>query len=148
MEAFEKAFQAKYGVELGEAISAVKEVQTFREQQVVRDQTNQIASTWGVSYEEAESRLNQVRERFSKYDPQKQAALSIDPMKGAQLIWNQLEKERNSRQAPGFDRTKAPYVPQQGVPSFTYTELAAMSPQEYEAKQEDIINAYRLGLVR
>jgi hypothetical protein len=34
------------------------------------------------------------------------------------------------------------------VPSFTYTELAAMSPQEYEAKQEDIINAYRLGLVR
>ena len=148
LDQFEQAFKAKYGVDLAEAVKSVQEVQTYRQQQVITQQEQQVAQAWGVSADEAEARLNAVRERFSKYDPQKQATLSLDPIRGALLIWQQLERENMGRQAPAFDRTRGAYIQQSGPKRYTQAEIQNIPQEQYVAEMDNIINAYRLGLVQ
>lgn len=107
-----------------------------------------LAKEWNVDLNQAEGRLNEIKERFQQYNPEMQRRL--DNLEGAKLIWSRLELERNQRgQVPQFQRSSS--MSQVGTPNeflFTETQLDNMSKEEYERNADRIYQAYAMGLVQ
>ena len=107
-----------------------------------------LAQEWNVDFNQAEGRLNQIKERFQQYNPEMQKRL--DNLEGAKLIWSRLELERNQRgQVPQFQRSSS--MSQVGRTNeflFTESQLDNMSREEYERNADRIYQAYAMGLVQ
>ena len=107
-----------------------------------------LASEWGVDFNQAEGRLNEIKERFQQYNPDMQKRL--DNLEGAKLIWSRLELERSQRgQVPQFQRSSS--MSQVGKANeflFTESQLDNMSKEEYERNADRIYQAYAMGLVQ
>lgn len=107
-----------------------------------------LAKEWNVDFNQAEGRLNQIKERFQQYNPDMQKRL--DNLEGAKLIWSRLELERSQRgQVPQFQRSSS--MSQVGNANefmFTESQLDNMSKEEYERNADRIYQAYAMGLVQ
>lgn len=107
-----------------------------------------LAQEWGVDFNQAEGRLNEIKDRFQQYNPEMQKRL--DNLEGAKLIWSRLELERNQRsQIPQFQRSSS--MSQVGKANefmFTESQLDTMSKEEYERNADRIFQAYAMGLVQ
>lgn len=107
-----------------------------------------LAKEWNVDLNQAEGRLNAIKERFQQYNPDMQRRL--DNLEGAKLIWSRLELERNQRgQVPQFQRSSS--MSQVGTPNeflFTESQLDNMTKEEYERNADRIYQAYAMGLVQ
>lgn len=147
--AFAEQFQKYMGINLQDAVATFNELQQFRTEQAVERQLNAVAQQWGVERTEAEARLQQVRERFSKLDPQTQDILARDQVRATQLIWSQLEREQVAKQqrVPAFDRNsqQRPSTLPPGV--LLKSQIDAMSESEYKQNLPLITQAYATGKV-
>lgn len=149
-EQFKKDFETYLGMPLESTVQMVQQLQQFQVQQTAETRLRQIADEWGVNRTEAEARMQTVDERFRKLDPQTRAILSQNPIKGAQLIWQQLEREAYMREpnVPTLDRSgTGDRTVQRPKGSFTKADIAAMDNETYRRMQPAILDAYRRGLV-
>lgn len=107
-----------------------------------------LAQEWNVDFNQAEGRLNEIKQRFQQYNPDMQKRL--DNLEGAKLIWSRLELERSQRsQVPQFQRSSS--MSQVGKANefmFTESQLDNMSKDEYERNADRIFQAYAMGLVQ
>lgn len=148
-EDFAKQFEKYMGVPLAEAQATVQELTQFRQQVSIDQQMTSLANDWGVSRQEAEVRLSDVKERFGKLSQVTQNTLAADPVKSSQLIWAKLEQERTQKQQgiPTFDKSGTRRPPTLPRGAISKAEIAAMSNTEYQARQDEILTAYASGLV-
>lgn len=146
-EQFSQDFEKYLGVPLQEAVETVKQLQAYQYQQEYQNKVQKIASVWGVSNEEATQRMALVDSRYRQLSPEAQQVLLLDPLKGAQLLYQQIEQEQQVN-VPRLDRSQVQQtVATKPKGSFSRAELAAMSDAEYRARQKEIIYAYNNGLV-
>jgi hypothetical protein len=155
---FAKQFQEYLGISVEEFRNAAQDykktieyVNQVRAEQERNKAMAELSQEWGVDSNEVQSRLEKVQERFNKYPEEMQNRL--DNLEGAKLIWAKIQAEQQAKeqkQVPEFQRSKtAGQAPKAGQQiKFTKEQIAKMTPEEYEANNEEIIEAYRLGLVR
>jgi hypothetical protein len=157
---FAEQFQQYLGISVDEFRNAAQDyrktieyVNQVRAEQDRKQAMSELSQEWGVDDNEVQQRLERVQERFNKYPEEMRQRL--DNLEGAKLIWAKIQSEESAKQqqqqqVPEFQRSKtagqAPKAGQQ--PRFTKEQIAKMTPAEYEANNEEIIEAYRLGLVR
>ena len=150
-EAFKKQFTKVFGVAPEVAAQQFNELAAYRAQQSAQQQLTAIKQAWGVSDQEAASRLKEVTTRFNQYPKELQEKL--DNVEGAQLIWAKLQQERQGQQTnnktPTLDRsTSAQATSKVGQPQMVkQSDIAKLSPQEYAANADKIAILYARGLV-
>lgn len=147
---FKQDFERYLGMPLEQTVQMVQGLQQFQVEQTTETRLRQIADEWGVNRSEAMARMNKVDERYRALDQTTREILAKNPIRGAQLIWQQLEKEAYTSQPniPNLDRSKTDRrAVEKPRGSFTKGEIAAMSNDEYRRRQGEILNAYAQGLV-
>lgn len=148
---FEEDFKKYLGLDLKEAIQTVQELQSFKQQQIIDSQKQQLKQTWGVSDDEFDYRMKLVLDRFSKYSPDMQARL--DNLEGAQLIWAKIQQEqlrsKSNKQVPSLDKATTT-IPNPGSNKYLFTreQIAKMSNDEYARNADKIAYAFANGLVK
>lgn len=154
---FAKQFQEYLGVSVEEFRAAAQDykktieyVNQVRAENYYRQSIQSLSNEWGIGGEEVESRLETIRERFNKYP--KEMRDKLDSPEGAKLIWAKIEQEQKKQQpeVPTFQKS-TPGSPKNAggkKPLFTREQLEKMTPEEYAANNDKIIEAYQLGLVR
>lgn len=156
-KAFAKQFQEYLGISVEEFKAAAQDykktieyVEQVRAENYYNQSIQNLSSEWNVDKSEVESRLEKVRERFNKYPQDMQDRL--DNPEGAKLIWAKIEQEQQKQQKPEVPtfQKSTPGSPKNAgkKPLFTREQLANMTPEEYAANNEKIIEAYILGQVR
>lgn len=155
-KAFAEQFQKYLGISVEEFRTAAQDykktieyVNQARQEQYYNKAVNSLSQEWGVDQNEVETRLEKVRERFNKYPEDMRNRL--DSPEGAKLIWAKIEQEQQRQQpeVPTFQKSSSAGTQgQQRKPRFTREQLAQMTPEEYSRNNEEIIEAYKLGLVR
>lgn len=157
---FAEQFQQYLGISVDEFRNAAQDyrktieyVNEVRAEQERKQALSSLQSEWGVDSNEVQQRLEKVQERFNKYPEEMRNRL--DNLEGAKLIWAKIQSEEQAQKTqpdvPQFQKSKtAGQAPKAGSNQvrFTREQIAKMTPQEYEANNEEIIEAYRLGLVR
>lgn len=148
-EQFAQQFEKYMGVPLTEAQATVQQLQQFQQQVAYERQMSSLANDWGISTQEADTRLADVRQRFSKLSPVTQETLAKDPVRAAQLIWQKLETEKMQRQTnvPKFDTSGTRRPPTMPRGAISKAEIQQMSNDEYQRRQPEILDAYAKGLV-
>ncbi len=146
---FNEDFKKYAGVDFKEAMESFKFVQQKYHEQAVNEQKRQLATEWGVEGDEFESRLTQVRDRWSRLKPELQK--QYDTNEGIKLIWTHIENEqaKNQKQVPGLQRssTKIP-AGMQAKYDFTQRQIDKMSNEEYAKNAGRIMTAYANGRVK
>ncbi len=146
---FNEDFKKYAGVDFKEAMESFKFVQQKYHEQAVNEQKRQLATEWGVEGDEFESRLTQVRDRWSRLKPELQK--QYDTNEGIKLIWTHIENEqaKNQKQVPGLQRsnTKIP-AGTQAKYDFTQRQIDKMSNEEYQKNSGRIMTAYANGRVK
>lgn len=96
-EKFEQEFQTKYGVSLGQAVEAASNIQATYEavrqmasELAVQQQRMQLAQGWGVSFAEADSRIQQASTVYRQLTPDAQAKLGNDPVAATMRLHQML----------------------------------------------------------
>lgn len=143
--AVDKEVQNLLGVGLTEVYGLLQELQAFKAQYVVEQQTSILKQEWGANYEET---LQEVRGYWEKLpETQKQA---LDNVEGARLIHALISKEKGSKAAS----QQSPYVrqgsarPRSGAnPKFRMSEVVKLSEADYQRIQPELEDAFRRGLV-
>ncbi len=153
---FREAFNKYLGFDVDELKNyaqdyrqAIDTIRTIQQENYVRESVNNLSMDWGVSQDEANARLEEVRQRFASYSPEMQARL--DNVEGAKLIWSRIENEalRKQRNVPTFNSsTRTTPRTSTNQRMFTQAQIDAMSAREYSDNYSDILFAYQNGLVK
>lgn len=151
---FKEDFKKHLGVELDEALGAVKELQTLRAELYIREQERNIQNSWGVDDSTFQSRMQEVRAYASNVAKTKPELFQkLDNPEGVKLIWAKLEQDKQrskpqTKQVPGLQRNSQ-RVPEGAVPKyeFTYSAIQKMSREDYEKNAGRIANAFATGRV-
>lgn len=144
---FSEDFKKFTGLELNKAVELINELQSYKQQQLIDNQRNQLQTAWGIAGKDFDTRLQQVQERFAKYPPELQVRL--DNPEGAQLIWAKIQQEQTSKQKqiPQLQKgSKSTAAKSNHL--FTRQQISKMSDSEYSANAAKIAYAYANGLVK
>lgn len=146
---FNEDFKKYAGVDFKEAMESFKFVQQKYHEQAVNEQKQALANEWGVQGEEFESRLTQVRERWSNLKPELQK--QYDTNDGIKLIWTYIEKEQAKSQkvVPGLQRSSTK-IPAGSQPKYDFSQrqIDKMTNDEYQKNSGRIMTAYANGRVK
>lgn len=142
----DKEVKELLGVGLHDVYGLLQELQQFKAQYVVQQQTELLKQEWGDNYQDT---LREVKGYWEKLpDAQKKA---LDNVEGARLIYALLTKERA---APARQNSSSQYIrqgsarPRSGAtPKFRMSELVKLSEAEYARIQPQLEAAFRSGQV-
>lgn len=145
--AFSEQLKRYTGYGINDFVGSIQAVQNIQRQ----TQQQQLKSAWGENYEanfaEVEERLKQIHET----NPQ--MAASLNNADGAQLIYAQIQLEKQQQgqpsgaSVPSFQRTRQAGLPRPQEPLFTRQQIAEMSKDERRQRHAEIAAAYAQGLV-
>jgi hypothetical protein len=134
-------FKKHIGVDLEGAKAMLAELQAFRVETLIEKQQSVLKGKWGDSYDD---RFTQVKEYFQKLSPAKQQAL--DNPEGAELIWAKISSEQSKTQESQTP-TNTNRATTGNKQVLQYSDILAMTPKEYKAKQKEIQLAFDEGRV-
>lgn len=151
---FKEDFKKHLGVELDEALGAVKELQSLRAELYIKEQERSIQNSWGVDDSTFQSRMQEVRAYAANVAKTKPELFQkLDNPEGVKLIWAKLEQDKQrskpqAKQVPGLQRNSQ-RVPEGAAPKyeFTYSAIQKMSREDYEKNAGRIANAFATGRV-
>lgn len=151
-EKFAEDFKKYLGFDVKEAMTMVQELQTLKQEIVVREQENNIKSSWGVDDATYQERMNEVR-KYAANIQQKNPEMfkKLDNVEGVKLIWAKLEQEKrkgSKAQVPSVQQSgnKTPATSKSAF-DFTYSQLQKMSRDEYAKNANKIQRAFADGRV-
>lgn len=149
---FSEDFKKHLGFDIKEAMTMVQELQTLRQEIVVREQETNIKSSWGVDDATYQERMNEVR-TYAANIQQKNPEMfnKLDNVEGVKLIWAKIESEKrkgNKATVPSIQTSgnKTPATTKSAF-DFTYSQLQKMSRDEYAKNANKIQRAFSNGRV-
>lgn len=151
-EKFSQDFKEYLGFDIKDAMAAVQELQTLRNDIAIREQEASIKTSWAVDDTTYKARMNEVREYASAIQKKNPSMFEkLDNPEGVKLIWAKLESEKrkgNKTQVPGIQTTgnKTPAGARSAF-DFTASQLQKMSRDEYAKNARRIERAYVEGRV-
>lgn len=126
-------FQARFGIGLEDAFSAINQLTEFRNQSLVEQQQRQLQADWGIDSGEMNRRMEMIRDEFQSLTPEQQAAM--DNPRGAQILWDAIEA-RQLRQQTSVNRPR---------PVFNRSQQKSSLTQDYDFKQSEIMAMIQNG---
>lgn len=133
-KAFSEDFKKVFGIEVDEAKALVNDLTSFRQEMA-------LMRHWGVSPNEMNTRLTQVKEYFGTL-PEDQRS-EFDSVEGAIAIWEFLEKQTpNQTTAKRRPRGTVNQPKPQQKRVYTEQEIQKMSREEYQRNYQEITRAY------
>lgn len=139
--AFDAQFKARFGITPEEASTVVAQFQEFQTKSAILEQKLTLASEWGVSFEEAGTRLEKVKKVWDKLPPDAQSKL--DNVDGALTLWAYVEGKKNPNLSTPKTVAKVTTKPY----DFTMSEIRAMDSKTYQARNAEITKAFNTGRV-
>lgn len=144
----DKEVKQLLGVGLHDVYGLLQELQQFKAQYVVEQQTNILKQEWGDDYQ---TTLQEVKGYWEKLPaPQKKA---LDNVEGARLIYALLTKDKaanssvSARQNPQYIR-QGSVKPRSGATAkYRMSEIVKLSEAEYIRIQPQLEEAFRRGQV-
>jgi len=132
------------GVGLTEVYGLLNELQQFKAQYILEQQTNTLKQEWGDDYQDT---LREVKGYWEKLpDAQKKA---LDNVEGARLIHALLTKEKKAGTArqPQYIRQGSVRPRSGATAKFRMSEVVKLSEAEYIRIQPQLEEAFRRGQV-
>ena len=145
----DKEVKELLGVGLQDVYGLLQDLQQFKAQYVVEQQTNILKREWGDDYQDT---IREVKGYWEKLPPaQKQA---LDNVEGAKLIHALLVQERTSSAPTSVRQQNSQYVRQGsvkprsgGTAKFRMSEIVKLSEADYIRIQPQLEEAFRRGQV-
>lgn len=137
------------GVGLHDVYGLLQELQQFKAQYVVQQQTELLKQEWGEDYQDT---LQQVKGYWEKLPAAQKKAL--DNVEGARLIYALLTKDRATAAAANARLSNSQYIRQGSVKprsgaaaKFRMSEVVKLSEADYMRIQPQLEEAFRRGQV-
>jgi len=145
----DKEVKQLLGVGLHDVYGLLQELQQFKAQYVVEQQTNILKQEWGDDYQ---TTLQEVKGYWEKLPaPQKKA---LDNVEGARLIYALLTKDKAANPSAASVRQNPQYIRQGSVKprsgataKYRMSEVVKLSEAEYIRIQPQLEEAFRRGQV-
>lgn len=145
----DKEVKELLGVGLHDVYGLLQELQQFKAQYVVQQQTELLKQEWGEDYQDT---LQQVKGYWEKLPAKQKQAL--DNVEGARLIHALLVKERQQQSKAPARQPNSQFVRQGnvrpragGTAKFRMSDVVKLSEAEYARIQPQLEEAFRNGQV-
>lgn len=138
----DKEVQELLGVGLTEVYGLLQELQAFKAQYVVEQQTNILKSEWGDNYQET---LQEVKGYWEKLPEAQKKAL--DNVEGARLIHALITKDKAHQPSSQYVRQGSVKARSGATPKFRMSDVVKLSEADYIRIQPQLEEAFRRGQV-